>query len=99
MAPAHPRAGRTARQLNDVTTVDIVGRVHRPKILHSSNFWSGARCAPGRTKAQRVAPIGSLGGSWLRFERFVVARHRRAYPELPAAVADAAVRDARRFCQ
>jgi hypothetical protein len=31
------------------------------KILHSSDFCSGARCAPERTKAQRAAPFGKLG--------------------------------------
>src|SRR3954470_12677856 len=31
------------------------------KILHSSNFRSRARCAPGDAKAQRAAALGKLG--------------------------------------
>ena len=39
------------------------GRIgtRREKILHSEDFWSGARCALERANAQRAAPFGRPG--------------------------------------
>src|SRR3954447_6377190 len=46
------------------------------KILHSADFWSGARCAPERTNAQRAAPFGKLGTVGFVLNDFFCARSR-----------------------
>jgi hypothetical protein len=69
------------------------------KILKSEDFCLGARCAPERAKAQRAAPFGRLGRVWLRFDRSLVSRQLRPYPQDRTAIAagrasaSAAIRD------
>jgi hypothetical protein len=57
------------------------------KILHSGDFWSCARCAPERTKAQRAAPFGKVANIWVRFARLAVVRDGRSYPQNRTAIA------------